>query len=64
MKFVGQPAVDVVYCMEKRSVKPFFGFSKECGDLMTHNLSGIVLYMFGNNSFVLGIKREITIAPT
>ena len=59
VKFVGQPAVDVVYGMEKRSLEPTLGVFKECEGLMPDRLSGIVIYMSGNKSTILGIKREI-----
>ena len=38
------------------------GFSKGCEGLMPERLSGIVLYMSGTKSSVLGIKREIKLA--
>ena len=34
VKFVGQPAFDVVYGMEKSSLDPAFGVFKECEGLM------------------------------
>ena len=62
VKFIGQPAVDAVYGMEKRDVEPALGVFKECEGLMPDRLSGIVLYMSGTKSSVLGIKREIKLA--
>ena len=62
VKFIGQPAVDEVYGMEKRDVEPALGVFKECEGLMPDRLSGIVLYMSGTKSSVLGIKREIKLA--
>ena len=62
VKFLGQPAVDAVYGMEKRDVEPALGVFKECEGLMPGRLSGIVLYMSGTKSSVLGIKREIKLA--
>ena len=62
VKFIGQPAVDAVYGMEKRDVEPALGVFKECEGLMTDRLSGIVLYVSGLKSSVLGIKREIKLA--
>ena len=62
VKFIGQPAVDAVYGMEKRDVEPALGVVKECEGLMPNRLSGIVLYMSGTKSSVLGIKREIKLA--
>ena len=59
VKFIGQPAVDTVYGMEKRDVEPGLGVFKECEGLMPDRLSGIVLYMSGTESSVLGIEREI-----
>ena len=34
VKFIGQPAVDAVYEMEKRDVEPALGVFKECEGLM------------------------------
>ena len=48
--------------MEKRDVEPALGVFKECEGLMPDRLSGIVLYMSGTKSSVLGIKREIKLA--
>ena len=62
VKFIGQPAVDAVYGMEKRDVEPALGVFKGCEGLMPHRLSGIVLYMSGTKSSVLGIKCEIKLA--
>ena len=62
VKFIGQPAVDAICGMEKRDVEPLLGVFKECEGLMPDRLSGIVLYMSGTKSSVLGIKREIKLA--
>ena len=62
VKFIGQPAVDTVYGMEKRDVEPALVVFKECEGLMPDRPSGIVLYMSGTKSSVLGIKREINLA--
>ena len=62
VKFIGQPAVDAVYGMEKRDVEPAPGVFKECEGLMPDRLSSIVLYMSGTKSTILGIKREINLA--
>ena len=62
VKFIGQPAVDAVYGMEKRDVEPALGVFKECEGLMQDRLSSIVLYMLGTKSTVLGIKREVKLA--
>ena len=62
IKFIGQPAADVVYGMEKRDVEPALEVFKECEGLMPDRLSGIVLYMSGTKGSVLGIKREIKMA--
>ena len=62
VKFIGQPAVDAVYGMEKRDVEPALGVFKECEGLMPDRLSSIVLYMSGTKSTVMGIKREIKLA--
>ena len=62
VKFVGQPAVDAVYGMEKRDVEPVLGVFKECEGLMPDRPSSIVLYISGTKSTVLGIKREIKLA--
>ena len=62
VKFIGPPAVDTVHGMEKRDVEPALGVFKECEGLMPKTLSGIVLYMSGTKSSVLGIKREIKLA--
>ena len=43
VKFVGQPAFDAVYGMEKRNLEPALGVFKECEGLMPDRLSGIVL---------------------
>ena len=59
MKFVGQPAVDAEYCMEKRSLEPALGVFKECEGPKPDKLSSMVLYMSGIKSTVLGIKHEI-----
>ena len=64
VNFVGQPAVDAVYGMEKSSLEPALGVFNEWEGLMPDRLSGIVLYMFGNKSTILGTKREIKIAQT
>ena len=48
--------------MEKRDVEPALGVFKECEGLMPDKLPGIVLYMSGTKSSVLGIKREIKLA--
>ena len=61
-KFIGQPAVDAVYGMEKRDVEPALRVFKECEGLMPDRLSSIVLYMSGTKSSVQGIKREIKLA--
>ena len=50
VKFIGQPAVDAVYGMEKRDVEPALGVFKDCEGLMPDMLSGIVLYMSGTKS--------------
>ena len=62
VKFIGQPAVDAVYGMEKRDVEPALGVFKECEGLMPDRLSSIVLYMSDTKSSVLGINREIKLA--
>ena len=62
MKFVGQPTFDAVYGMEKRSLEAALGV--ECEGLVLDRLSGIVLYMYGNKSTILGIKCEIQDAQT
>ena len=62
VKFIGQPAVDAIYGMEKRVVEPALGAFKECKGLMPDRLLGIVLYMSGTKSSVPGIKREIKLA--
>ena len=62
VKFIGQPAVDAVYGMEKRDVEPALGVFKECEGLMPDRLSGIVPYMSSTESSVLGIKRETKLA--
>ena len=62
VKFIGQPAVDAVYGMEKRDVEQALAVFKDCEGLMPDKLSGIVLYMSGTKSSVLGIKREIKLA--
>ena len=62
VKFIGQPAVDAVYGMEKRDVEPALGVFKECEGLMPDRLSSVVLYMWGTKSSVLGIKCEIKFA--
>ena len=62
VKFIGQPAIDTVYGMEKRDVEPALGVFKECEGLMPNRLSSIVLYMSGTKSTILGIKREIKLA--
>ena len=62
VKFIGQPAVDAVYGMEKRDVEPALGVFKECEGLMPDRLSSIVLYMSGTKSTVQGIKREMKLA--
>ena len=48
--------------MPKRDVEPALGVFKECEGLMPDRLSGIVLYMSGTKSSVLGIKHEIKLA--
>ena len=63
-KFVGQTAVDAVYGMEKRSFEPALGVLKEFEGLMPDRLCGIVLYMFGNESTILGIKCDFKIPQT
>ena len=62
MKFIGHPAVDAIYGMEKRDVEPALGVFKECEGLMPDRLSSIVLYMSVPKSTILGIKREIKLA--
>ena len=62
VKFIGQPAVDAVYGMEKRDVEPALGVFKACEGLMPDRLSSIVLYMSGTKSSVLALKREIKLA--
>ena len=62
IKFIGQPALDAVYGMEKRDVETALGVLKECEGLTPDRLSSVVLYMSGNKSTVLGIKREIKLA--
>ena len=62
VKLIGQPAVAAVYGMEKRDVEPALAGFKECKGWMPDRLSGIVLYMSGTKSSVLGIKREIKLA--
>ena len=62
VEFIGQPAVDAFYGMEKRDVEPVLGVFKECEGLMPDRLSSIVLYMSGTKSSVLGIKREMKLA--
>ena len=64
MKFLGQPAVDVVYGMEKRSFEPALGVFKEYKGVMPDRLVGIVLCMSSNKSIVPGIKRDIKGART
>ena len=62
VKFIGQPAVDALYGMEKRDVEQALGVFKQCEGLMPDRLSSIVLYMSGTTTTVLGIKREIKLA--
>ena len=62
VKYIGQPAVDAIYGMEKRDVEPAPGVFKECEGLMHDRLSSIVLYMLGTKGTVLGIKREVKLA--
>ena len=62
VNFIGQPHVNAVYGMEKRDVEPALGVFKECEGLMPDRLSGLVLYMSGTKSSVLGIKREKKLA--
>ena len=45
-------------------MEPTLGVFKECEGLMPGRLSGIVLYMCGNKSTILGIKRKFKIART
>ena len=62
LKFIGQPAADAVYGMEKRDVEPALGVFKECEGLMPDRLSSIVLCMSGTKSTVRGFNCEIKLA--